>query len=310
MDKPKVISIIGPTAVGKTELGIEISKRFNGEVINGDSMQVYKEFNIGTAKVTEDEKDGITHHLIDILEPDETYSVSDFKKDVDNVIRNIVKNSRLPIIVGGTGFYIHATLFDFQLSNIKRNEEYVKRLENEINQSSNEHLYNRLKKLDPEYAKKTHPNNIRRVIRALEVIELTGETMTSIEKKQVHTSPYQPIIIGLTMDRHILYDRINKRVDQMIDDGLVEEVKTLYNKYGSTIQPMQGIGYKEFIPYFKGEYSFEDAINLVKRNTRRFAKRQMTYFRNKIPGIKWYTIDPNKYMESFSLIFTEIEGML
>ncbi|MGM8216223.1 tRNA (adenosine(37)-N6)-dimethylallyltransferase MiaA [Bacillaceae bacterium W0354] len=310
MKKPTVISIIGPTAVGKTKLGIEISKRFNGEVINGDSMQIYKHFDIGSAKVTDKEKDGIPHHLIDILEPEEDYSVAQFKNDVNQKIIELTHKKKIPIIVGGTGFYIHAALYNFDFPDIKRNDEYVERLTEEINAEGIEPYYEKLKRLDPVQARKIHPNNIRKVIRALEVIETTGKKMSTIEQEQINVSPYNPIIIGLSMEREVLYDRINHRVDLMIEQGLVNEVQLLYERYGSNIQPMKGIGYKELVPYFNKEYSLNEAIDLIKRNTRRFAKRQFTYYRNKIPDVRWYPVDPKNHLETFTIIFKDLEGML
>ncbi len=310
MEKQKVISVIGPTAVGKTKLGIELAKKLNGEVINGDSMQIYKSFNIGTAKATDEEMEGIPHHLIDMLEPKETYSVHQFKQDVNDKVVELTNKGKLPIIVGGTGFYVHAALYDFNFATVERSKAYEQKILKEIDQFGIESVYNRLKRLDPQQAEQIHPNNMRRVIRALEVIETSGKKMSDIEKDQSNEPLYDLTMIGLTMDRDLLYKRINERVDLMIEAGLVEEVKSLYTHYGDTIQPMQGIGYKEFIPYFNQEYTLDTAIELVKRNTRRFAKRQLTYYRNKIPNIIWYDIDSNRYMETFSIIIKDLEGML
>lgn len=310
MEKQKVISVIGPTAVGKTKLGIELAKKLNGEVINGDSMQIYKSFNIGTAKATDEEMEGIPHHLIDMLEPKETYSVHQFKQDVNDKVVELTNKGKLPIIVGGTGFYVHAALYDFNFATVERSKAYEQKILKEIDQFGIESVYNRLKRLDPQQAEQIHPNNMRRVIRALEVIETSGKKMSDIEKDQSNEPLYDLTMIGLTMDRDLLYKRINERVDLMIEAGLVEEVKSLYTHYGDSIQPMQGIGYKEFIPYFNQEYTLDTAIELVKRNTRRFAKRQLTYYRNKIPNIIWYDIDSNRYMETFSIIIKDLEGML
>src|SRR5690625_1140884 len=310
MEKQTVISVIGPTAVGKTELGIELAKKLNGEVINGDSMQIYKSFNIGTAKATDEEMEGIPHHLIDMLEPKETYSVHQFKQDVNDKVVELTNKGKLPIIVGGTGFYVHAALYDFNFATVERSKAYEQKILKEIDQFGIESVYNRLKRLDPQQAEQIHPNNMRRVIRALEVIETSGKKMSDIEKDQSNEPLYDLTMIGLTMDRDLLYKRINERVDLMIEAGLVDEVKSLYTHYGDSIQPMQGIGYKEFIPYFNQEYTLDTAIELVKRNTRRFAKRQLTYYRNKIPNIIWYDIDSNRYMETFSIIIKDLEGML
>ncbi|PKR78697.1 tRNA (adenosine(37)-N6)-dimethylallyltransferase MiaA [Halalkalibacillus sediminis] len=308
--KPIVVSIIGPTAVGKSALGIELAKKFDGEVINGDSMQIYKEFDIGTAKVTEEEMDGVPHHLLDFLDPSESYSAADFKKDLKEKVEDIVGRNKLPIVVGGTGFYIHSALFDFTFSDSKRDDSFEKEMLDHVEQNGIEPYFEKLKSIDPDYAEKIHPHNIRRVIRALEVYERSGQTMTSIEENQEAHSPFRPIIIGLEIERETLYDRINNRVKDMMDSGLLAEVESVYKKYGKDAQGMQAIGYKEFIPYFDGEYELDEAIRLVQRNTRRFAKRQLTYYRNKLPDVHWYNIDPENYRKDFSTIFSDLEGML
>ncbi|GEL75797.1 tRNA (adenosine(37)-N6)-dimethylallyltransferase MiaA [Tenuibacillus multivorans] len=310
MDQPIVISIIGPTAVGKTKLGIELSKRINGEVINADSMQFFKGFDIGSAKVTEDEADGIPHHLIDHLDPLDEYSAAEFKSDLYDKVQELTQRSKQPLIVGGTGFYVHSALFDFQFSDVKRDSDYVEKALQEIKINGIEPYYEKLKQVDPIQAEKVHPHNIRRVIRALEVYATSGQTLSEIESNQKEGSAYQPIIIGLNMERETLYERINKRVDQLVEQGLIEEVRELYSRYGGDVQPMQGIGYKEWIPFFEDEYSKEEAIRLIKRNTRRFAKRQLTYYRNKIPDVYWYNIDPDYYMDTFENIFQKVEGMI
>ncbi|WP_277674113.1 tRNA (adenosine(37)-N6)-dimethylallyltransferase MiaA [Piscibacillus halophilus] len=310
MEQPIVISIIGPTAVGKTKLGIELSKRFNGEVINADSMQFYKSFDIGSAKVTEDEKEGIPHHLIDHLDPREDYSAAEFKTDLRKTITKLTNRNKLPVLVGGTGFYVHSALFDFQFSDVKRDSEYVEEALKEIETKGIKPYYERLKRVDPEQAKKIHPHNIRRVIRALEVYDLSGQTMSEIESKQTVSSPYQPMVIGLNMERETLYNRINDRVEQMLEEGLMNEVQQLYERFGSNVQPMQGIGYKEWVPYFEGEYDQQRAVELIKRNTRRYAKRQLTYYRNKIPNVHWFTIDPENYWTTFENIFKKVEGKI
>ncbi|TFB23130.1 tRNA (adenosine(37)-N6)-dimethylallyltransferase MiaA [Filobacillus milosensis] len=310
MNRPIVVSIIGPTAVGKTKLGIELSKRINGEVINADSMQFYKYFDIGSAKVTDEETEGIPHHLINHLEPTDDYSAANFKKDLKKLVDDLSERNKIPVVVGGTGFYVHSALYDFQFSDAKRDSEYVKESLDDIKENGVEPYYQKLKTVDPVQADKIHPHNIRRVVRALEVYDMTGKRMSEIEREQEETSPYQPMIIGLNMEREVLYDRINIRVDQMIENGLLQEVEEIYERFGSDIQPMQGIGYKEWVPYFEGEYPKERAIELIKRNTRRFAKRQLTYYRNKIPEVNWYMIDPNNYWSTFENIFEKIEGRI
>ncbi|ASF39546.1 tRNA (adenosine(37)-N6)-dimethylallyltransferase MiaA [Halobacillus halophilus] len=307
--KPLVISVVGPTAVGKSKLGVEIAKRFEGEVISGDSMQIYKSMDIGTAKVTEQEMQGIPHHLVDIKEPDESFSVAEFQNKVQSLIRTIGSRGKVPVIVGGTGLYIQATLYNFNFSEEKRDEQVIKRLEKEASEYGIEALYQRLQSVDPEQAEKVHPNNERRVLRALEVFETTGKVMSDYQKQQSNESPFRPVIIGLEMEREELYNRINRRVDQMVEQGLIAEVKRLYDKGYEHTQAMKAIGYKEFLPYFNGEYSLDRAVELLKRNSRRYAKRQYTYFRNKM-NVRWYSISEQGYEEKFETILNDLAGMM
>jgi len=307
--KPLVISVVGPTAVGKSKLGVEIAKRFGGEVISGDSMQIYKSMDIGTAKVTDQEMQGIPHHLVDIKEPDESFSVAEFQNKVQSLIRTISSRGKVPVIVGGTGLYIQATLYNFNFSEEKRDEQVIKRLEKEASEYGMEALYQRLQSVDPEQAEKVHPNNERRVLRALEVYETTGKVMSDYQKQQSNESPFCPVIIGLEMERKELYNRINRRVDQMVEEGLIAEVKRLYDKGYEHTQAMKAIGYKEFIPYFNGECNMDRAIELLKRNSRRYAKRQYTYFRNKM-NVRWYSISEQRYEEKFETILNDLAGMM
>ncbi|WP_369404751.1 tRNA (adenosine(37)-N6)-dimethylallyltransferase MiaA [Piscibacillus salipiscarius] len=263
---------------------------------------MFKGFDIGSAKVTDEEKDEIQHHLIDHLDPEEDYSAAEFKTDLNKTVTNLNSSQKLPVVVGGTGFYIHSALFNFQFSDIKRDSEYVEQALKEIEIKGIDPFYNRLRQVDPKQAEKIHPHNIRRVIRALEVYDLSGKTMSEIEDQQIVTPTYRSFIIGLNMEREILYRRINKRVDLMVEQGLIEEVRELYETYGPNVQPMQGIGYKEWIPYFNGVYDQSRAIELIKRNTRRFAKRQLTYYRNKIPNVNWFNINPDNYWPIFENI--------
>lgn len=304
-----MISIVGPTAVGKSELAVQIAHQFNGEVISGDSMQIYKSMDIGTAKVTEEETEGIPHHMINIKEPNESFSVAEFQERVSLLISEITSRQRLPVIVGGTGLYIQAVLYDFNFSSEKRNPDIVEKLEQEAAEQGIESLYNRLKTIDPAQAAKVHPNNERRVIRALEVYETTGQTLSHNHDDQSQNSPYIPHIIGLEMERTALYDRINTRVDEMLDQGLEEEVRSLYDQGFENCQSMKAIGYKEFIPYFKGEYSYERAVELLKRNSRRYAKRQFTYFKNKL-NVQWYSVNPLKKNDKNEKILMDLAGML
>lgn len=307
--KETVIAIVGPTAVGKTKLSLEIAKRFNGEIISGDSMQIYKGMDIGTAKIKEDEKQGIPHYMIDIKNPDESFTVVDFQSYVQQYISEITQRKKIPILVGGSGLYIQAALFNYNFARSKRSQKITKQLEKEIEHYGIEPLYQRLIKIDPKQADKIHPNNHRRVIRALEIYETTGLTMSEYKESQMKESPYNLIFIGLEMDRKLLYERINLRVDEMIKEGLLDEVEALMQQNFDNKSSMQAIGYKEFIPYFRGEYNLERAIELLKRNSRRYAKRQYTWFKNKLE-IKWYYITPETVDEDFKIIFNNLAGLL
>jgi tRNA dimethylallyltransferase len=304
--KKKVIAIVGPTASGKTKLSIEAAKKFNGEIISGDSMQIYKGMDIGTAKITKEEMQGIPHHMIDIKQPDESFSAAEFQALVQHYIEKIGLSRKTPIIVGGSGLYIQAALFNYNFSS-RQDIDIVKKLEEKARNDGITPLYEKLKQVDPSQAEKIHPNNKRRVIRALEVFEKTGMTMTELQSRQEQNSPYEVYFIGLTMERELLYEKINKRVDQMIDNGLIREVRDLYNNGYKDMQSMKAIGYKEFIPYFEGKQSLEETIQLLKRNSRRYAKRQYTWFRNKM-DITWYHIEDRPINEKFRIIFEDLAG--
>ncbi|HEX6593560.1 MAG TPA: tRNA (adenosine(37)-N6)-dimethylallyltransferase MiaA [Bacillota bacterium] len=307
--KQTVIAIVGPTAVGKTKLSIEVAETFNGEIISGDSMQVYKGMDIGTAKITPSEMRNIPHYMIDCKQPDEPFSVVDFQQSVKEYIKDISSRNKLPIIVGGSGLYIQSIVYDYNFSKQKRDEQLTKRLEEQIKEEGVMPLYHRLQEIDPQQAKKIHPNNHRRVIRALEVYKTTGLTMSEYHEKQQKQSPYHMKLIGLRMDRKILYERINNRVDQMMNDGLLEEVKYFFDQGLENCQSMKAIGYKEFIPYFKGEQSLERSVELLKRNSRRYAKRQYTWFKNKL-DVDWYSLHPETIYNKFTIILKDIEGFL
>lgn len=303
--KDKVIVIVGPTAVGKTELSLKLAEDLNGEIISGDSMQVYKGLDIGTAKATKKEQEAIPHHLIDIIEVTEEFTVSDFQSEARAIIKDITSRRKIPIIVGGSGLYIQSVLYDYQFPNEARDEELTKVLEKEIASNGIDSLYNKLKEIDPKQAEKIHPNNHRRVIRAVEIYETTGLTMTEIQERQKVTPLYDTKFIGLEMERNLLYERINQRVDKMIEYGLLAEVIYLYDKVGQNSQAMSGIGYKEFIPYFKGDMSLDDCIEILKRNSRRFAKRQYTWFKNKM-NIPWYNASTNNKQQLYDTISKEL----
>lgn len=303
--KDKIIVIVGPTAVGKTDFSIELAKRFNGEVISGDSMQIYKKLDIGTAKATPEEMDGIPHHLIDIKEMDESYSVSDFQEDASKKIDEITATGKVPIIVGGTGLYIESLLYPVSHSGeAEPNFELRNNLEEYAKENGNQGLWEKLDKIDPDAAKKIHPNNVRRVIRALEVYYETGQLFSSFQnERKKKESIYDAYIICLNTDRSLLYERINKRVDIMIEKGLLEEAKDLWKKLGPEpkAQSTKGIGYQELFPYFNDESSLDEAIAMIKQNSRRYAKRQLTWFRNRLENVHWYdfVLKPEQKEESF-----------
>lgn len=290
----KVIAIVGPTASGKTSLSIELAKRLDGEIINGDAMQVYKELDIGTAKITEDEKEGIPHHLFDIKEPTDSFSVAEYQTVVRNCIDDIRSRGKQPIIVGGTGLYIQSVLFDFRFTEEAGDEKVRAELEKELEtEGGAERLYDRLQKLDPSSAEKIHPNNHRRLIRALEIIEVTGKTKNEHEQGAGDALVYDHLIVGLDMDREILYERINLRVDKMMEAGLVDEARGLWEKGIRNVQSVQAIGYKELFQHFEGIISLDETLELIKKHTRHYAKRQMTYFRNKVK-ISWFDANSDK----------------
>lgn len=289
--KEPLIAIIGPTAVGKTELSLTLAKNLNAEIISGDSMQVYEGMDIGTAKPTVEERQGIPHHMIDILTPDQDFSVADFQERVDELIPEIVERGRLPMLVGGTGLYIKALIQGFIFPEMETDWELRERLETEAEEHGTEYVHDKLKEIDPTLADKLHPNDLRRVIRGIEVYQQTGKTSTHFRQKAKERPPrYQAVKIGLNRDRDELYDRINRRVDLMIDKGLIEEVRELYEAgYERGLTSMQGLGYKELIGYFEGEYDLEEAVRLIKRDTRHFAKKQLTWFR-KDDEIHWFDV--------------------
>lgn len=281
------IVIVGPTACGKTKFSIELSKKINGEIVNADSMQIYKKLNIGTAKVSSEEMENIPHHLFDFVDEKDEYSVSDYKRDALNAIQCIISKSKTPIIVGGTGFYIQSILYDFEYGNAPKNEDIRKKYEDLAKQHGNEFVYNILKKYDLDSANKLHANDLKRVIRAIEIYELTGTKKSEIiNTTQAYANSLSPYIIGLNMDRKKLYERINRRVDIMINNGLVDEVKQLVNSgLNLNHQSMNGISYKELFKYLSGE-SICDCIELIKKNTRNYAKRQLTWFK-RMQNIHW-----------------------
>ena len=276
-----LIVLTGPTAVGKTSLSIALAKAVGGEIISADSMQVYKYMNIGTAKITEEEKCGIPHFLIDELEPDEEFNVTIFKNKVMGYIKDIKSRGKVPIIVGGTGFYIQSVIYDINFNEYGDDSNVRKKYEAMAETIGKSELHKKLALVDREYADSVSYNNVKKVVRALTFFEMTGEKLSEHNKRErERSSPFDFAYFVLTMDRKKLYERIDKRVDLMFDMGLVEEVKALMAKgYDKSLVSMQGIGYKEVIDYLSGKTSLEECIDIIKRDTRHFAKRQLTWFK-------------------------------
>ena len=276
-----LIVLTGPTAVGKTSLSIALAKAVDGEIISADSMQVYKYMNIGTAKITEEEKCGIPHFLIDELEPDEEFNVTIFKNKVMGYIKDIKSRGNVPIIVGGTGFYIQSVIYDINFNEYGDDSNVRKKYEAMAETIGKSELHKKLALVDREYADSVSENNVKKVVRALTFFEMTGEKLSEHNKRErERSSPFDFAYFVLTMDRKKLYERIDKRVDLMFDMGLVDEVKALMAKgYDKSLVSMQGIGYKEVIDYLNGKTSLEECIDIIKRDTRHFAKRQLTWFK-------------------------------
>lgn len=284
----KVIVICGPTASGKTSLSIELAKQINGEIVSADSMQIYDEMQIGTAKPDEEEMQGIKHYLIGNVKPTTRYSVSEYKTDAINAIEEILQKGKTPIIVGGTGLYVNSLIYGIDYPEVETDLEYRAELEKMVKEKGLEYLYNKAIQIDSEAMKNISQNDQKRILRVLEIYKETGKTKTQLEiESRKNGIPYDYKVFALNMPREILYDRINRRVDIMVQKGLVEEVKKLYNKYGENLTTaMQGIGYKEVVEYLKGNSTKEEMIEKIKMETRRYAKRQLTWFR-KIENIVW-----------------------
>ena len=281
MEKRPLIILTGPTAVGKTKASIGLAKAVGGEIISADSMQVYKGMNIGSAKITPDEMQGVPHYLVDVLEPDEDFNVAVFQQMAKEAMNKIYKNGHIPIIVGGTGFYIQALLYDIDFTECEEDDSYRKELEQFAAEHGADALHEILKGKDPASAEKIHANNVKRVIRALEFYHQTGKKISEHnEEESRKESAYNSLYFVLNDERNKLYDRIDKRVDSMVKEGLVEEVALLHGRgYTRDMTSMQGLGYKEILAYLDGECSLEEAVYLIKRDTRHFAKRQLTWFR-------------------------------
>ena len=303
MEKPTIIVICGPTASGKTSLGIELAKKIDGEIISCDSMQIYKDMDIGTAKASKEERKLAKHYLIDFVSPDERYSVADFKKDAESAIKEILAKNKTPILVGGTGLYINSLIYNIEYKEEKTDLEYRKQLE----EIDIEELYKKALEIDEEACRKVSKTDRKRLSRILEIYHTTGKTKTQLEIESRKELEYNYKIFVLSMERALLYDRINKRVDLMIESGLIEEVKSILNKYSNFPTAMQGLGYKEVVEYLDGKINKDEMIEKIKQESRRYAKRQLTWFRSYKDAI-WLDGIKNSKEENVKIILENING--
>jgi tRNA dimethylallyltransferase len=310
MNKPPLIVIAGPTAVGKTECAIWIAQQLNAEIISADSMQVYRYMDIGTAKPSLEEQKAVKHHLIDVVEPDQDFSVSDYKTLFDETIPALRVNGKLPLVTGGTGLYIRACLRSFLEGNpVEADWELRDTLQTLAEEKGSSYLHERLAAVDSAAAQRIHPNDLRRIIRALEVYEISGVPISQLQVQEANESPYHVIYIFLNRERSELYQRIEMRVDQMIDQGLRKEVAALLDKgYRSDLKPFQSLGYRQMIEYLQGKSTWETAVAAIKQETRNYAKRQLTWFRKEPVNLK-VTLVGNK-REYFGEILQYLEGSL
>ncbi len=288
--KSKVIVIVGPTASGKTSASINVAKRINGEIISADSMQVYREMDIGTAKVTKEEAEGIKHYLIDIVNPDEVFNVTKYKELAEKAIEEILAKGKIPVIVGGTGLYVSTLINGIEFAEVGEDIEFRKQMAALAEEKGPAFLHDELKKIDPDAADTIDMNNIRRVIRALEIFKLTGKTKTQLDIESRKEVKYDYRVYGIDTPREELYNRINVRVDKMFEEGLLEEVKNVIGKYNISSTAIQGLGYKEVIEYINGNATYDEMIEKLKMETRRYAKRQLTWFKAE-KQINWYPLN-------------------
>lgn len=310
MKKIPLIILTGPTAVGKTDLSIKLSKSLNAEIISADSMQIYKYMDIGSAKVTKEEMDGVVHYMIDEVTPDVSFSVSEFQMRSEKYIEEINKKGKNVLITGGTGLYLNSLIYNMDFAKSNANNEIREKLEQELAENGIDYMHEKLRGLDEEAANRIHKNNTKRVIRAIEVC-MSGQKMNDFSKDLRYNEKYKPIIIVLNRDREVLYQRINKRVDIMLENGLLDEVKELLKMgYTKDMISMQGIGYKEMIKYLDGEYTYDEAIEIIKRDSRRYAKRQLTWFK-RYQDAKWFDLDKYQDIEILKEdIINHIEKLL
>ena len=310
MKKIPLIILTGPTAVGKTDLSIKLSKSLNAEIISADSMQIYKYMDIGSAKVTKEEMDGVIHYMIDEVTPDVPFSVSEFQMRSEKYIEEINKKGKNVLITGGTGLYLNSLIYNMDFAKSNANNEIREKLEQELAENGIDYMHEKLRGLDEEAANRIHKNNTKRVIRAIEVC-MSGQKMNDFSKDLRYNEKYKPIIIVLNRDREVLYQRINKRVDIMLENGLLDEVKELLKMgYTKDMISMQGIGYKEMIKYLDGEYTYDEAIEIIKRDSRWYAKRQLTWFK-RYQDAKWFDLDKYQDIEILKEdIINHIEKLL
>ncbi|WP_216664879.1 tRNA (adenosine(37)-N6)-dimethylallyltransferase MiaA [Bacillus sp. WMMC1349] len=303
--------MIGPTAVGKTQLSVMLAASLNAEIISGDSMQIYRKMDIGTAKIKEEEMNGIRHHLLDIKDATEPFSVAEYQQIVREKIAEIEDRGKLPMIVGGTGLYIQSVLYDYSFTEEAGDSKFRAEMERLAVEKGNEYVHSLLKERDTKAAEAIHQNNVRRVIRALEILHTSKKTMSQHIKDQQKQLLYNTALVGLTMDRQVLYDRINNRVDLMMDEGLLEEARQFFeDEKVRHSQSVQAIGYKELFAYFEGRETLSEAVETLKRNSRRYAKRQLTWFRNKM-DVTWFDMTPPvKIEQKKQEIFTYIAGKI
>jgi tRNA dimethylallyltransferase len=306
--KLPLLVLVGPTAVGKTKMSLSIAHQFNCEIISGDSMQIYRYMDIGTAKLPERQREGIPHHMIDIVDPDEPFSAADFQQMANTLIADIHRRGRLPFVVGGTGLYVEALCYGFEFTpSAGGDAAFREEMKEYAARNGAQALHDRLREVDPQTAERLHPNDQRRIIRALEIFRISGRPMSDWLARQAKVSPYRLCLIGLSMERELLYRRIEQRVDEMIREGLVDEVQRLLDLgYSADLTSMQGLGYKEIVGYLRGEYSLEEAVQLLKRNTRRFAKRQLSWFRH-MKEIQWVDVTET---ENFFAHLQEINAII
>lgn len=291
----KLIIIAGPTGVGKTEISVKLAQEINGEIISADSMQIYKYMNIGSNKVTKEEMHNIPHYMIDVVKPDVPFSASKYKELASQKINEIIKRGNTPMLVGGTGLYISSIIYDYNFTDAYKDEDYRNKLYKIAEDYGNDYLYNKLKEVDYESYKSIHKNNLKRIIRALEVYKITGKKMSDYKNTDSKIKcPYKVFYFVFTMNRDKLYDKINKRVDMMIEKGLVNEVRSLKEKcYNADMQSMKGIGYKEILYYLNGDITLTEAVNMIKKGSRNYAKRQLTWFRRD-KNVIWINKDDYK----------------